>query len=326
MNKIVFFTNNIKKTGGSEKQLEKLIDKFTRRKLNISIYDYSNNYPNWIKRNNVDIILKNKNLKEYRYIIPWGGTNTKTLLNNFLDRKKIIFTFRYGSRPALHYGLKEIIANLLEIYFLIFFTSKKYLINNSYFLKNYKPSKSLNLIYLRNDIKKRLKKIKNYNINGSTVFYMKCRNASVKRIDLFKKIKVFIEKNYVDIEFILENENRVLSSKQNLLKPQIKDYLKNKNVIFLMLSDTEGMPNTVSEAISEDMLVISRNIGDVKEVLPEENIIPENFKNFILVIENLLYLNKDEWNRRIKKQRSLLSKYIENSNNDFNKLVKIFFE
>ena len=42
MEKIIFFTNNITKTGGSEIQLEKLINKLVQEELRISIYDFSN--------------------------------------------------------------------------------------------------------------------------------------------------------------------------------------------------------------------------------------------------------------------------------------------
>ena len=93
-----------------------------------------------------------------------------------------------------------------------------------------------------------------------------------------------------------------------------------------MLSDTEGMPNTVSEAISEDMLVISRDIGDILEILPNENIIPNEFKFFINDIEKLIYLSEDEWNEFIRKQRVLLKKYILNSENDFSNLVNLFLK
>ncbi len=325
MNKIIFFTNKIKKTGGSEKQLKRLINKFSGFRINISIYDYSNEYPDWIKKSNVEIISKNKDLAEYKYIIPWGGTNTKTLIKKFLYRNKIIFTFRYGSRPIRHYGMKEIIANFLEINFLIFFSSKKYLINNSFFLKNYRPSNSLDAIFLRNDINNKFNEKKYFKKNASYVFYMKCRNASVKRIDLFKKIQSKIENKFLNTEFILEVENKVASSKKKLNKLEIKNYLKEKNVIFLMLSDTEGMPNTVTEAILEDMLVISRDIGDVFEVLPIENILPKTFKSIIYKIETVIFLVENDWNKIINKQRYLLKEYIKNADNDFNRLLNLFF-
>ena len=155
---------------------------------------------------------------------------------------------------------------------------------------------------------------------------MKCRDSSVKRIDLFKKIESYISSNFREIEFILETEKKVYSNKESFNKLKIKKYLEDKNVIFLMLSDTEGMPNTVSEAISEDMLVISRDIGDILEILPNENIISKEFKFFINDIEKLIYLSEDEWNEFIRKQRVLLKKYILNSENDFSNLVNLFLK
>ena len=94
MEKIIFFTNNITKTGGSEIQLEKLINKLVQEELRISIYDFSNKYPSWVKTNNIEIVSKNKNLSEYKFIIPWGGTNIKTFLSKFFFTQMILFVIQ----------------------------------------------------------------------------------------------------------------------------------------------------------------------------------------------------------------------------------------
>ena len=67
-------------------------------------------------------------------------------------------------------------------------------------------------------------------------------------------------------------------------------------------------------------------LGDILEILPNENIIPNEFKFFINDIEKLIYLSEDEWNEFIRKQRVLLKKYILNSENDFSNLVNLFLK
>ena len=117
----------------------------------------------------------------------------------------------------------------------------------------------------------------------------------------------------------------IIFDKFQLNKKELNNYLKDKNVIFLMLSDTEGMPNTVSDAIQKDMFVISRDIGDVKEIIPSNNIVSSDYKKIFNRIKEILVISNKEWDFYINLQRKLLKKYIYKSDNDFNALLKILY-
>lgn len=140
---------------------------------------------------------------------------------------------------------------------------------------------------------------------------------------LFDEVKEKSEKNLTDnISF------NILGA---LTNQEIQDfYKKNDYHVFLNVSETEGVPVSIMEAISYGMPVIATNVGGVKEIVKDGFngfLLDKNFKDEGLIknIRNIYEMPEEEYLKLRENSRKMWEQYFNAEINYENFIDELYF-
>ena len=99
------------------------------------------------------------------------------------------------------------------------------------------------------------------------------------------------------------------------------DFYKNNKVdLFINVSSTEGLPVSIMEAISFGIPCLATDVGGTSEIIIDGitgKLIPKDFENSFLAqeIENIINMDKDDYNNLRKKTRNFWKENYQAKNN-----------
>lgn len=101
----------------------------------------------------------------------------------------------------------------------------------------------------------------------------------------------------------------------------VYDFYKNNKVdLFINVSSTEGLPVSIMEAISFGIPCLATDVGGTSEIIIDGitgKLIPKDFENSFLAqeIENIINMDKDDYNILRKKTRNFWKENYQAKNN-----------
>ena len=323
--------------GGAENQLKLLINHHINnknKKFNIEVAVIKSNDNLDYK----DIELHQGSNKYYPYIFLFQ------LLKIILKKKYHIIHSHTFDSPAL---LMSILSFIIKKKFIVKVTldgkySKIDNIQNSFFYKKFFKLmyKNIYFISLTESIKKKLlnigiKKEKilsipngtyiNYNLKYKEFKLVKycCTGRLINRKKIFNLVKSFyslnLDNSILDIygegpekkkiiEFIKKNQIKNIKIRKVFKYEDLGNILSNYNV-YISNSASEGMSNSILEAISNNLLVVCRKTEQNIEIIKSNNkFLFENeiqLKNILIMIENL---KSNEINEEMKLQNKFVKR------------------
>lgn len=155
---------------------------------------------------------------------------------------------------------------------------------------------------------------------------------SVKRIDLIIQVIAYLQSNKLDVKWIHIGDGELMSKMQALSLEKLKKnsyrflgnvenskilkiYIKNDVDYFINLSDSEGIPVSIMEAMSIGLPVIARNVGGNSEIVTSKNgcILEKKLKESVMF--SIIY-------EFTKKRMLSVEEYKKMSENSRNKWIK----
>lgn len=153
------------------------------------------------------------------------------------------------------------------------------------FLKTILDGTNLKNFYPKN--KTKLKKKLKWNLKKKIILFYKGNEPKVKRLDLAKLVANELKKK--------NPHSRLKVISRGFSQKKISDLI-NASDCLIMLSDYEGSPNIVREALSCNTPVVSFDVGDVKKwkkFYPELKIVDRNIKNVVTFVIKSFSLKKN---------------------------------
>lgn len=351
MNKILYIASTLKNSGPTN-QLYGLIKNLDKNSFNPYLLTLSSEPKdtkiNDFKKLNINIQSlnltriqmmingKNKLINEVKKIKPdlihTSGIRPDINTNKYLRKYNHCCTIRnyaFDDYPVV-YG--KILGNLMAYKHIKVFKNINYPISCSYAIKNkYKKRHNINTLVVQNGIdakkfnpvskSKKIELRKKLGLMSDEKFFVSV-GSLIDRKDPLTLVKAFKEINNNAKLIILGNgplrdKCSEIANNNIILKghvDNVSDYLQAGD-IFISASKSEGLPNSVLEAMGTGLPVLLSNISSHKEIIGRNNIIGELFK----------LSDQDKLTNLIRKYRDFDSKVIKNKGNEARKVLDNYF-